>query len=409
MRRMMAASKPTPRWNRKWRSTCVGCAAAPRPMRRCDPRRSDVDQLAGGVVGVVGDAERAREHVRRAAGQRRQRGRGPGEPAGGLVERAVAGEHGHDVVGLRRPRRAPARPRDPAGRLHDVESAQASRRMRSTPTRARGGHRRRGRVHHEEHAHGGEPYRQCVNAPRRDARHEPRPAALRALDRRDRRVPRRAPASSSGASRSPGRSGPSFRDDDVLGPAGPRVRRSRTRGCSSPASRPPRTAPTAPAGSSPATARATACSPRCTAPASPTSRPSTVGRRRPRAARRLRQRRGAVRAAGEQADAGRARPVPAVPASGSSPCWSSGAGRSSCSARSPTTPSAGCWRRPAPPLPVPRPKFAHGMEVPTARAVVLGCYHPSQQNTFTGRLTDADARRVFLRARELADAVPSRP
>ena len=32
----------------------------------------------------------------------------------------------------------------------------------------------------------------------------------------------------------------------------------------------------------------------------------------------------------------------------------------------------------------PRPKFAHGVEVPTARAVVLGCFHPSQQNTFTG-------------------------
>jgi uracil-DNA glycosylase family 4 len=61
------------------------------------------------------------------------------------------------------------------------------------------------------------------------------------------------------------------------------------------------------------------------------------------------------------------------------------------------------------PLPVPRPKFTHRLEVPTARAVVLGCFHPSQQNTFTGKLTEAMIDDVFLRARELAEAVPSRP
>ncbi len=60
------------------------------------------------------------------------------------------------------------------------------------------------------------------------------------------------------------------------------------------------------------------------------------------------------------------------------------------------------------PLPTPRPKFTHGLEVPTARAVVLGCFHPSQQNTFTGKLTEPMIDDVFLRARALADGVPSR-
>jgi uracil-DNA glycosylase family 4 len=61
------------------------------------------------------------------------------------------------------------------------------------------------------------------------------------------------------------------------------------------------------------------------------------------------------------------------------------------------------------PLPIPRPKFTHGVEVPTARGVVLGCFHPSQQNTFTGKLTEPMIDDVFLRARTLAEAVPSRP
>jgi uracil-DNA glycosylase family 4 len=53
------------------------------------------------------------------------------------------------------------------------------------------------------------------------------------------------------------------------------------------------------------------------------------------------------------------------------------------------------------PLPSPRPRFAHGLEVRTARGVVVGCYHPSQQNTFTGRLTEAMLDAVFFRARDL--------
>ena len=50
----------------------------------------------------------------------------------------------------------------------------------------------------------------------------------------------------------------------------------------------------------------------------------------------------------------------------------------------------------------PRAKFAHGAEFGVADRVVLGCYHPSQHNTFTGRLTPRMIDEVLARARELA-------
>jgi uracil-DNA glycosylase len=55
----------------------------------------------------------------------------------------------------------------------------------------------------------------------------------------------------------------------------------------------------------------------------------------------------------------------------------------------------------------PRPQFGHGVVVtfpPTANPqplTVLGCYHPSRQNTNTGKLTPLMMRQVFAQARKL--------
>jgi uracil-DNA glycosylase family 4 len=54
--------------------------------------------------------------------------------------------------------------------------------------------------------------------------------------------------------------------------------------------------------------------------------------------------------------------------------------------------------------PRPKPKFAHGAEADVAGRVMLGTYHPSQQNTFTGRLTPDMLDAVLERAKAIEKA-----
>jgi uracil-DNA glycosylase family 4 len=60
------------------------------------------------------------------------------------------------------------------------------------------------------------------------------------------------------------------------------------------------------------------------------------------------------------------------------------------------------------PIRRPLPRFGHGAEVAAGPWTLLGAFHPSQQNTFTGRLTPAMLDAVLERAREILAAAAAR-
>jgi uracil-DNA glycosylase len=59
-------------------------------------------------------------------------------------------------------------------------------------------------------------------------------------------------------------------------------------------------------------------------------------------------------------------------------------------------------------VPKPRPVFAHGARVPLDGLELFGCFHVSQRNTFTGKLTPAMLRDV-LRTAARSAGLPSAP
>jgi len=67
----------------------------------------------------------------------------------------------------------------------------------------------------------------------------------------------------------------------------------------------------------------------------------------------------------------------------------------------------GCLGRVGLDVPRPRPRFGHGAEVQVGDVLVVGSFHPSQQNTFTGKLTEPMLDQVLDRAVSAAGLRPT--
>ena len=136
-----------------------------------------------------------------------------------------------------------------------------------------------------------------------------------------------------------------------------------------------------------------------------TSRPRARGRRAG-PARRLHRGRRPLRPAGQQADAARARRLPAVPRPGAGLLGE---------VRVLVALGAIAWESAFRTIAAltgedarPRPRFGHGAVARVGGYEVVGSYHPSQQNTFTGRLTQPMLRDVSRGSRATRRVGPRR-
>ena len=190
----------------------------------------------------------------------------------------------------------------------------------------------------------------------------------------------------------------SFRDEHLLGPPRPGVRRRAAHGSCCSAWRLPRTAGTGRGGCSPETARATGSSAPSIGSGSPT-RPSRC-RRATGCASRTRTspppfgaRRPTNKPTPDERD--RCQPFLERELALLEPTPGRRGARSVRVRRR----RGACWGKLVWRCPRRGLAFGHAVEVTTPSIAILGCYHPSQQNTFTGRLTEPMLDAVLLRAR----------